>query len=194
MRCRIFDRQCFLSAIVSSYRPFGSLMQQGNRSWGCVVRPRVFVGLVVVVTCVLLSSPITFAQETTGSIVGTVTSEDGAPLQGVTVVIEDLERGLRRVAISGRTGDFAVAALPPAHYQLTANQQGFQGVKRQIRVEIGSTLRNDITMRVGEITDVIDMTVESPPAVVNSTVSGITVGTDQLNARMPLQREASYVA
>ena len=30
----------------------------------------------------LLSSP-TLAQETTGSIVGTVTSEDGAPLPGV---------------------------------------------------------------------------------------------------------------
>ncbi len=158
------------------------------------MRPRVFVSLVVVVVYVLLGSPITSAQETTGSIVGTVTSEDGAPLQGVTVVIEDLERGLQRVALSGRTGDFAVTALPPERYQLTASLQGFQDVTRTIRVELGRTVRNDIKMLVGEFTDVIDMTIDSPPAVVNSTVSGITICTDELNARMPVQREASYVA
>jgi len=150
--------------------------------------------LVVVVTSVLLWSPITLAQETTGSIVGTITSEDGAPLQGVKVVIEDLERGLRRVAISGRTGDFSVPALPPARYQLTAGLHGFQGVTRTIRVELGRKVRSDIQMRLDESTDALDMSIESPLIDVTSTVSGITVGTDELNARMPVQREASYIA
>ena len=158
------------------------------------MKPRVFVPLAVVVAYVLLWTPIIWAQETTGTIVGTITSEDGPPLQGVTVQIEDLERGLRRVALTGRTGDFAVAALAPARYQLTANLQGFQAVKRPIRVELGRTLRNDIQMRVGEFTDAIDVTGEAPLVDLTSTVSGFSVNTDDLLSKVPVQREVGQIA
>lgn len=150
---------------------------------------------VVAFSCVLLATAGTVvAQETTGSVVGTVTSEDGAPLAGVTVQIEDIERGVQRFAVSGRTGSYVVAALTPASYQLTASLEGFRTITRSVEVELGRTVGLDIGMTVGAFSDEIEVSGEVPILDVTSTVSGFTTTTDDLLSRIPVQREATQIA
>ena len=149
---------------------------------------------VTLVALALVCSSYVFAQETTGSIVGTVTSEDGVPLPGVTVEIQDLERGLQRVTLSSRTGTFTVAALPPARYQLNANLQGFGSVNRSVQVELGRTVSKDIVMQVGEFTDQIEVSGEAPMVDLRSTVSGFSADTDDLLSKVPIQREVTHIA
>jgi outer membrane receptor protein involved in Fe transport len=143
---------------------------------------------------VLLWSSWVLAQETTGSVVGTVSSEDGAPLAGVTVQLEDLERGLRRVALSDRMGEFAVPGLPPASYRLSAGLEGFIGATLSVRVELGRTLSVPITMEVGAFTDEIEVTGAAPAVDRSSTVSGFTVNAGELLSRVPVGREVTQIA
>ena len=151
-------------------------------------------GSVVGVVILLLAIGPVVAQETTGSIEGTVTSEDGKPLPGVTVQFEDLQRGLRRSTVSDRTGDYVVGALPPALYQLTANLQGFKSVKRSVRVALGHAVSSDIEMKMGEFTDEIEVSDEAPILDTTSTVAGFNANTDDLLSMVPVQREITQVA
>ncbi len=134
------------------------------------------------------------AQETTGAITGTVTSEDGQPLPGVSVTVVDPDTGLERTAIAGSRGDYRLTALPPAVYQLTAGLDGFQSSRRTLRVELGRTLTQDIGMVMGAFENTIEVTGEAPLLDRTSTVSGINVTADQLQARLPIRREATEVA
>jgi outer membrane receptor protein involved in Fe transport len=135
-----------------------------------------------------------YAQETTGQIRGAVTDPDGAALPGVTLTIENALTGMDRTSITDAKGTFRFAALPPGDYSLTATLDGFQTHKSAIHVVLGGTHFIELGMALGAITDVIEVTGEAPLVDVSSTVSGITVGVDVLNARMPVQREANYVA
>jgi hypothetical protein len=144
-----------------------------------------------IVLAAAVSAP---AQETTGGITGTVTSEDGQALPGVTVTVLDAATGLERYAISDGRGGFRLPALPPAAYQLTAVLDGFQTSRRTVRVELGRTLTQDIGMVMGAFSQTIEVSGEAPPLDMASTVSGINVTADELHARLPIQREATEVA
>ena len=146
------------------------------------------------VACALLWSTCAFAQETTGAIVGAIRTEDGEPLPGVTVRVEDLERGFQRVAESGRTGAFALQLLPPASYRLTASLKGFRSVTHPVRVELGRTLSVPIEMQVGAFTDEVRVTAEALMVDPSSTVSGLTVDADELLAKAPVGREVTEIA
>ena len=135
-----------------------------------------------------------YAQETTGEIRGTVVDPDGAALPGVTITIENDTTGADRTTIADAKGAFRFAALQPGAYTITSTLDGFQTHKVGARAVLGGTQYVEVQMALGAITDVIEVTGEAPLVDVTSTVSGITVGTDELNARMPVQREASYVA
>ena len=51
-----------------------------------------------------------FAQ-TTGTIRGIATDQDGSPLPGVTITVEVPDRGTSRTAVTGESGRFAFPAL-----------------------------------------------------------------------------------
>ena len=49
---------------------------------------------------ILLSMGTAYAQETTGAIIGAVTSQDGATMPGVTVTIDDEATGFERYTVT----------------------------------------------------------------------------------------------
>jgi hypothetical protein len=154
------------------------------------VKPTVaLVGLLT-----LLASALCLAQETTGDIIGTVSSEDGQRLPAATVTIIDPARGLERSVTSNREGVFRVPALPPAHYELTASLDGFKTLRRELEVALGRTLAADITMAVGAFSDTIEVSGELPQIDPTSTVTGITVNTDELASRIPVSRDVTRLS
>jgi hypothetical protein len=150
--------------------------------------------LIAFAALALLGASFAFAQETTGDIIGTVTSEDRVALPGVTVTAEDVDTGLRRSATSNAGGLYRIAALPPAGYSVTANLEGFQTVRRSVKVDLGRTVTNNLTLQLGAFTETIEVSGEEPQIDPTSTVAGITVNTDDLNARLPIAREAAQLA
>jgi outer membrane receptor protein involved in Fe transport len=148
----------------------------------------------IFVFAALLGGGFAWAQETTGSVIGVITSEDGATMPGVTVTIADPDTGFERTTVTSTAGEFRFVALPPATYALQAALDGFQTYKRNIAVSLGRTVKNDFTMSLGAVTDVIEVTGEAPMVDVTSTVAGLTVSTDEINNRVPIGREATQIA
>lgn len=79
------------------------------------------------------------AQETTGSIRGTVLGADGKPLAGATITATNTETGLVRNAVAGEDGAYVVRLLPSGTYRVMVRRLGSQQQeKTNIRVTVGS--------------------------------------------------------
>jgi len=82
--------------------------------------------LAIFVFAALLGGGLAWAQETTGSVIGTITSEDAATMPGVTVTITDADTGFERTTVTNTAGEYRFVALQPATYGLQATLDGFQ--------------------------------------------------------------------
>src|SRR3954447_23812488 len=68
-----------------------------------------------------------FAQETTGTISGTVTDKSGAVVNGATVTVTNVERHtVIRTVKSESGGHYAAVLLPVGHYKVSATAPGFK--------------------------------------------------------------------
>ena len=134
------------------------------------------------------------AQETTGSIIGVVTSQDGVPLPGVALVVNDPERGFERTAESSPSGSYKFVALAPGRYELQATLDGFQAYRREVDVALGRTVTSNFAMALGAVTDFIEVTSEAPQVDVTSTVSGLSVKPGQLHGSVPITRDVTQIA
>ena len=91
-----------------------------------------------------------------GAVIGTVTSQNGIPLEGVDVVLEGFGS-----AYTDSQGRFIFSRVSPGNYRLSAYKQGFTGYTRAVGVRAGATERLD--MALGGFAD--------PPAITGGRVS-----------------------
>ena len=90
----------------------------------------------VLSVCLLLLAPIVVAQ-TTGTIEGTVTDQNGGALPGVTVEIASPNLQGARTATTGNDGRFRFVSVPPGPYKVTANLSGIGRASCRERVLLG---------------------------------------------------------
>ncbi len=112
--------------------------------------------------CLLLAVA-THAQGvgSSGDIKGTVTDPNGAILPNAAIAVVGTETGLRRTAVTDDTGQYRVANLPPATYDVSAQLRGFDtAVRKGVTVTIGETVLADFQMKVSGIAGVVDVTGE----------------------------------
>ena len=107
----------------------------------------------------VLSVPATLRpQSATGQISGTVRDESAAVVPGVTVTLSSDLTGLRRVAHTDRHGDYVFALLPPGMYAVQAELQGFRVARETgVRLFVDNSIRVDLTLRVGEMTETVEV-------------------------------------
>src|ERR1700684_548980 len=100
----------------------------------------------------VLSSAVIWAQDT-ANIVGTVTDNSGAVIPNATVVVSNPDKGFTRNLISNSAGEFSISRIPLGDYIVTAEAKGFQKLVRSgITLEVGQTLRLDMQLPVGAVT------------------------------------------
>ncbi|MFZ0931718.1 MAG: carboxypeptidase-like regulatory domain-containing protein, partial [Syntrophobacteraceae bacterium] len=63
-----------------------------------------------------------------GSISGKVVDPSEAVIPGVSVVICNVETGVRQTTITNSDGFYSLPALPPGRYQIEVHQSGFRPV------------------------------------------------------------------
>jgi outer membrane receptor protein involved in Fe transport len=105
--------------------------------------------VLMIVGVILLFSLSATAQTRTGRILGKITGVDGLPMPGVTVTASsDIVMGGSRTAVTGKTGSYRFAALPPGVYSVTAVLNGFQSPTIEaISVNIGGTAAADFVLQ-----------------------------------------------
>jgi Carboxypeptidase regulatory-like domain len=106
-----------------------------------------------------------FAQGagTSGYIDGTVRDSSGAVMPNVAVAVVDSERGVRRTATSDVAGQYRLANLSPANYDVSVAMPGFESqVQRNIALQLGQTVVVDFRMKVSAGNEVVEVTSERP--------------------------------
>ncbi|HET7435875.1 MAG TPA: TonB-dependent receptor, partial [Thermoanaerobaculia bacterium] len=131
---------------------------------------RIFVRTLALSFVLLLVGTLAFAQGTTGNLVGTVTSE-GAGLPGVTVTITSPAMQGSRTTVSGDTGGYSFASLPPGDYSVQFDLSGMSAVTKKVRVNLAQTSRADADLRQSSLSEAITVTAAAPAALETTEVS-----------------------
>jgi hypothetical protein len=102
------------------------------------------------------------AQETTGTIAGTVTDTTGAVLPGVTVSVKNIGTGRTWDFVSTETGTYTAPLLPPGTYEVTFALQGFQNsVVKGIELHVNDRLKIDGKLGVTGVSESVEVSAAS---------------------------------
>jgi hypothetical protein len=107
----------------------------------------------------LLSSLPVSAQVPTAVLTGVVRDASGAVIPNVKVQAINTGTNLSRQAITDQSGTYRIAALNPGPYRLEAEAGGFKkATLGDIVLEVGSQVRVDVEMQVGDVTQSLEVT------------------------------------
>lgn len=101
-------------------------------------------------------------QEITGTIVGTITDETGAAVPGAAVSVRHVGTGVTRDFTTTQTGLYTAAFLAIGEYEVSVSLAGFQPtVVKGIALHVNDRLQIDATLKLGQLTDVVEVTAAS---------------------------------
>src|SRR6476469_5600020 len=86
------------------------------------------------------------AQNTTGTIRGTVTGEGGAPIGSAQISARNVDNGVVRGALSNDAGAYTLVGLVPGTYDVTVRRIGSAPQTRRMVVQIGATQSQDFAL------------------------------------------------
>lgn len=132
--------------------------------------------LAALLACGMLATPV-FAQtsELTGGLRGKVTSEDGSPLPGVTLVLSSRNLIRDQVLVSDGDGNFFSPSLAPGDYRVTMQLTGYVTTVVETQVVLGQTTVLNLAMKAGEISEEITVTSAKPVVEKTETESAVVL-------------------
>jgi hypothetical protein len=127
-----------------------------------------------------------FGQSTYGSIAGSVTDASGASITDANVTLINLGTQEKRTQSSGADGLFNFVNLFPGQYRVEVEKQGFKRfVRTPVTVDVQQNTRVDAALQVGEVSQVVEVTSETP--LLQSETSSLGTVVDQREANeLPL--------
>jgi len=152
----------------------------------CACPIKVF-GVAVAVLVFFGSARIVVAQLAAGgSISGVVKDEQGAVLPGVTVAATSASAPGVHTTITDGQGLFRMVDLAPSEYAITCELSAFAKLVRDnVVVREGLNLSLDLTMKVGAVSDVVQVTAETPMLESKTVEQAVNISGD-LQRALPL--------
>jgi hypothetical protein len=119
-----------------------------------------YVGLIYVL--LLVVTPV-LAQTTSTQILGTVVDPTGAAVPDAAVEAVRVHTGEKRTATTNQAGDYIIPYVEIGEYQVSVEAAGFRReIKRGIVLELNQKARVDFSLRVGEVTETIEVEATAP--------------------------------
>lgn len=118
----------------------------------------------------VLVSASAFAQGTTATLIGNVTS-DKSGLPGVTVTVSSSALQGTRSTVSGEGGGYAFASLPPGSYAVRFELAGMQPVVKKVQLNLAQTSRADADMKQAVVAEAITVTAAAPSTLETTEVT-----------------------
>ena len=141
--------------------------------------------LAAAVALLLVHLPL-FSQASQSAIQGAVYDQTHAVIAGATVTVIDVARGNQRALTTDSAGEYGAANLIPGMYTIRAEAKGFETVQQSnVVLEVGQTVRVDLTLMPGEQTQTVTVTSEAPAVDTSDAQFGGTVSNDLVNS-LPL--------
>ena len=132
-------------------------------------------------------------QFNTTEITGTVADATGAVLPGVAIAATHADTGFRSERVSDSSGRFLLSSLPTGTYVLVTSLPGFRETHATVTLSIGQTVKLDLVLQVGPITEAVVVTAADLPmlqtsnAEISDIVENARVVQMPLNGRQLLQ-------
>ena len=110
----------------------------------------------------------------------------GGAIAGAKVTVTDVARGTTRTLTTDAAGQYVAPSLTAGTLHGARGSRRFQPVERtNVLLEVGATVRVDLTLSPGEQTQTITVTEEVPAIDTTSATLGGTVSNDAIGA-LPL--------
>lgn len=117
--------------------------------------------LILVVCCIALGSTLD-AQSLYGTITGNVSDASNASMAEARVILNNKDNGQHRETVTSESGQYSFSDVPTGTYEITFQKSGFSAaVRTGIPVSINNVSRVDITLRVGDVTETVQVSADA---------------------------------
>src|ERR1700755_79933 len=135
----------------------------------------------------LFLSPLSLAQQPTGSIEGSVADPTGAVVPNATITAKSKSTNQTRTVTSNDEGQYQITQLPPDMYEIRVTAASFKtSVAKDVTVAVGANVALDFKLEVGGANEEVTIVGSGEAQIdrVESAVTGV-VGTQQVQ-NLPL--------
>ena len=131
------------------------------------------------------------AQTNAGAIGGTVVDQQQAVVSGVKVTATHLATNVTQVTVTSSAGVYALPALAPGQYRLTAEMSGFKRyIQEPVTVETSAAVSLDLTLEVGNTATEVTVTADVPLVQQASSTVQYTINQKQIE-ELPLPNQSA---
>ncbi len=144
------------------------------------MRSGILVTVVVCLFLVSLAAGPAWAQEITGTIVGTVQDAQNRVAPNATITLTNTDKGIVvRTVKTNDLGEYVAALLPIGHYSVTAELAGFkQAVRSDVELNVDDHLTVNFTLETGSVQETVTVHAEALQVdLQTSTAAGLISGT-----------------
>ncbi len=114
------------------------------------------------VVCLLFAA-LCLGQTFYGSMVGSVNDASGSAVPQANVTLTNLGTAERKNSVTDASGNYQFVNLVPGQYKIEVEKPGFRRFARDpITVEVQSAVRIDVPMQVGDVSQVVEVTAQTP--------------------------------
>jgi len=123
----------------------------------------VLLPLALCLLCLVAFSHPAYAQSTYGTVSGVITDSSGGAIADVLVTLTNQGTGEKRTQTTGPDGLYQFVNLFAGRYRVDAEKSGFKKTSHpDVVVEVQQTSRIDMTMQLGQVTQTVEVTSETP--------------------------------
>ena len=120
------------------------------------------------------------AQQTLGSINGTVVDTQGAAIPDSSITVTDAEIGISRTASTSSTGYYQFFNLPIGTYRVQSTHDGFEtATVAGVSVKEARATTVDISMKIGQVSTTVEVTA-TPMLNATDATNGYTLDDEQI--------------
>ena len=128
----------------------------------------------------ILLSAVVYAQETTGSISGTITDSSGASVKGATVTLTNTATGIQQTKQTDSEGKYEFPSVQIGSYQVVAEAQGFDRARTEtFQVLTNARQRVDVTLKTGSVSNEVTVTSAAELLDTETSSHSTVIGTRQ---------------
>lgn len=141
-----------------------------------------FIGLTIFLVCASMA----VAQQSTGTILGTVKDASGAAVAGATITANSVDTGTTRTVTTGDDGSYRISGFPIGRYTVQAQHEGFSVESHSgLTLTVAQEAVVNFTLQVGAVSQTVSVTGEAP--LINTTSGALASLVDEQKiADLPL--------
>ncbi|MBK5291777.1 MAG: TonB-dependent receptor [Acidobacteriia bacterium] len=133
-----------------------------------------------------------YGQAVNGTIVGSVTDSSGAVVPNAKIQILETGTNISRPGSTNESGNYSFSNVPQGRYSVTVEHTGFRKATREdIEVTINSTVRVDIQLQPGQMSEQVTITADVPVLQTDRTDTGRQMNARQV-AELPLTQNRNF--